>query len=868
MHDKPHALFHEPSLREAVASGSVAEVVLFGILGLAARFSDDAEIRNQAPSFTEAAKCYLKSNLEHSCVENIQACILIGNICLGDSDPDAESIYFVIANRMAQISKLNVLNDVDDGITRETKLRLWWTCYLVDTWASGGSGLPRQFNILNMAPRLPMDEEVFSSMRPGDADVPACEWRPGFWGYNVKMSTIYSNISDLTKRIIKSTVWDEESIEEAVREAAVELTAFEESLPTTMRYSPSNLTLQVERGLGRNFIALHLGFNHYATLLYYQYLDRNRPSTTNGAAYAQRCKHHATLFSEILEASRNHGGAEALYNIVGHVTVVSSSVLLHSFLFGDPNEVDGIRQRLESNFESLVQLRRYWPSVELMINRLIVFQRSCLRSETSNTHRLDKWMVKFLLQHALALDDKELEENTDGLSSWPLSVLDSYVEPAHVDAGLIERSRRAPSPQRLPPADGFEVLDNAYLLEEETYSWYSPEETYHVRIGEVFQSRYQVLGKLGFGSVSTAWLCRDLIGHEYVTLKVFISGHRQAQNEEKVYRYLETIMTNHPGVARIRSLRDSFQLPGIRESHECLIHDALGLTLGEIREMSDGQKVSTDLLKPFTKCLLVALDFLHTKAHVVHTGQLFYYLTELLHRLTFCGADIQEGNVMLAIKDDAIFKTFEQEEMDEPSLRKVDGDRVIYASRALDVPDDASHVVLCDFGDAQFGSKAYGGEVMPDLYRAPEIVLGIPWNEKIDIWAVGMMVWDLYEGKHMFKERLPSTMESVPAHIARMIALMGPPPVELLKRGQFSYTFFDEDGELGSTKRVKVHLPCLGNFTSDVKVEDTSLEEEEENSEGEQKTAFLKFLRGIVQWVLEERNTARELMNDPWINIR
>lgn len=95
---------------------------------------------------------------------------------------------------------------------------------------------------------------------------------------------------------------------------------------------------------------------------------------------------------------------------------------------------------------------------------------------------------------------------------------------------------------------------------------------------------------------------------------------------------------------------------------------------------------------------------------------------------------------MLAIKDDAIFMAFEQEEMDEPSLRKVDGERIIYASRALDVPDDASHNVLCDFGDAQFGAETYGGEVMPDLYRAPEIVLGIRWNEKIDIWAVGMMV--------------------------------------------------------------------------------------------------------------------------------
>jgi hypothetical protein len=268
---------------------------------------------------------------------------------------------------MAQIAKLNVLNENDDGITRETKLRLWWTCYLVDTWASGGSGLPRQFDILNLAPRLPMDEEIFTNMRPGDPDVPSSEWRPGFWGYNVKMATIYSQITDLTKQIVHSSTWDEEVIEDGVRDLAVRLAAFEESLPMTMRYSPSNLTLQVKRGLGRNFIALHLGFNHYATLLFYQYLDRNRPFTTNGSAYAQRCKHHAILFSDIVKASRTCSGAEALYNIVGHVTVVSSSVLLHSFLFGNPDEVDDIRQRLESNFESLVQLRKYWPSVELMV---------------------------------------------------------------------------------------------------------------------------------------------------------------------------------------------------------------------------------------------------------------------------------------------------------------------------------------------------------------------------------------------------------------------------------------------------------------------------------------------------------------------
>jgi hypothetical protein len=69
---------------------------------------------------------------------------------------------------------------------------------------------------------------------------------------------------------------------------------------------------------------------------------------------------------------------------------------------------------------------------------------------------------------------------------------------------------RAHSPPREPHTTGFEVLDNSYLLEEETLPWYEPEVFYPVQISEIFQSKYQVIGKLGYRFVSTAWLCRDL----------------------------------------------------------------------------------------------------------------------------------------------------------------------------------------------------------------------------------------------------------------------------------------------------------------------------------------------------------------------
>ena len=47
-------------------------------------------------------------------------------------------------------------------------------------------------------------------------------------------------------------------------------------------------------------------------------------------------------------------------------------------------------------------------------------------------------------------------------------------------------------------------------IEEDTLTWYKPHYFYPVKVGEVFKSRYEVLGKLGHGAYSTTWLCRDL----------------------------------------------------------------------------------------------------------------------------------------------------------------------------------------------------------------------------------------------------------------------------------------------------------------------------------------------------------------------
>jgi hypothetical protein len=62
----------------------------------------------------------------------------------------------------------------------------------------------------------------------------------------------------------------------------------------------------------------------------------------------------------------------------------------------------------------------------------------------------------------------------------------------------------------LSSAQDFTILPEHEKIEEENVPGYKAGSFYPVTLGDVFNSRYQVLAKLGFGTASTVWLCRDL----------------------------------------------------------------------------------------------------------------------------------------------------------------------------------------------------------------------------------------------------------------------------------------------------------------------------------------------------------------------
>ena len=106
------------------------------------------------------------------------------------------------------------------------------------------------------------------------------------------------------------------------------------------------------------------------------------------------------------------------------------------------------------------------------------------------------------------------------------------------------------------------------------------------------------------------------------------------------------------------------------------------------------------------------------------------------------------------------------------------------------------------------------------------------------------------------------------AHLAEMIALMGSPPLELLKKGKRAAQFFDEKGK-GCPTCTTMFANLAGHWRGEIPVPDpTSLEDSEINLEVSNKEAFLRFVQKMVQWRPEDRQTASQLLEDDWLNGR
>lgn len=237
---------------------------------------------------------------------------------------------------------------------------------MADQWCFSGLGLSRQMSAIGSRVDLPMDEGIFRSLTP-DQTMLEIPWRPGLWAHMITLVELFGPIQDLNRRGAQDDIEDDE-LERAVTHMSQQLQTWEYMLPLEAQMNEHNLSMHRDKGTGGPFLALHLGYHHYSTLLYFRFLEDQQCPTLMRREYVDKCKHHASSFSRLVCLARQEKGCETVYPTVGHMIAVSSSVLLHTLLFGDELELQQARRALNSNFEALVELKEYWPATSSMVS--------------------------------------------------------------------------------------------------------------------------------------------------------------------------------------------------------------------------------------------------------------------------------------------------------------------------------------------------------------------------------------------------------------------------------------------------------------------------------------------------------------------
>ncbi|KAK3113767.1 hypothetical protein LTR53_008600 [Teratosphaeriaceae sp. CCFEE 6253] len=379
-------------------------------------------------------------------------------------------------------------------------------------------------------------------------------------------------------------------------------------------------------------------------------------------------------------------------------------------------------------------------------------------------------------------------------------------------------------------------------IEEQTLSRYRQKTYYPVRIGDVYNDRYRVIAKIGFGAYSTVWLARDQRSKAYSCLKVCVHDDTEASpilNEVRMLRHLEEMAKedtdDHPGLDFTRLADEIFQIEGPAEQHYCMASKPQGVSIRALQDTYPNAILPKLLVKSLIFRLLAAVNFLHAQAGVIHT-------------------DISPANVLTKAEDDTDFQLIEAAESQHPDTPVLDGEYPVYRSREAPTVV-VGYPYLTDFGTARLADPINTGWCMPDLYRAPEILLGLPWSFPVDVWSIGVITLQLLEGRNVFYATDPRDRKYVlPLALAQYISYMGLPPPEMIQKSPSCQRYFDENGEW-SEADCPIPLTCLEEFVTII-------------PPGEEKDLFLKFIRKMLTWDPEPRSTSNELLVDEWLTLR
>ncbi|XP_034392348.1 homeodomain-interacting protein kinase 1 isoform X3 [Cyclopterus lumpus] len=330
---------------------------------------------------------------------------------------------------------------------------------------------------------------------------------------------------------------------------------------------------------------------------------------------------------------------------------------------------------------------------------------------------------------------------------------------------------------------------------------------------------YEVLEFLGRGTFGQVAKCWKRGTNEIVAIKI-LKNHpsyaRQGQIEVSILSRLST--ENADEFNFVRSY-ECFQ----HKNHTCLVFEMLEQNLYDFLKHSKFSPLLLKCIRPILQQVATALMKLKSLG--------------LIH------ADLKPENIML-----------------------VDPLRQPY------------RVKVIDFGSASHVSKAVCSTYLQSrYYRAPEIILGLPFCEAIDMWSLGCVIaelflgWPLYPGASEYDQiRYISQTQGLPAEY---LLSAGTKTSRFFNRGpDSSYPLWrlktpaEYEAEMGikSKEARKYIFNCLDDM---MQVNMTNLEGTDILAEKADRREFIDLLKKMLTVDADKRITPLKTLNHPFVTM-
>ncbi|KAG5466761.1 hypothetical protein LSCM1_00938 [Leishmania martiniquensis] len=283
---------------------------------------------------------------------------------------------------------------------------------------------------------------------------------------------------------------------------------------------------------------------------------------------------------------------------------------------------------------------------------------------------------------------------------------------------------------------------------------------YRVVVGDHLLYRYEVVRILGQGTFGIVLSALDHKYHRLMAVKVIKNKPNYTKQAREEIKTLELLNGDDPDdEANIVRLLGSH----IFRNHYILVFELLPSDLYAIIQANKFRPMPRDFIYELSEQLLTAL---------VHVRD---------HKIVHC--DLKPENIMIS-----------------------------YSSGNSNFGGSSSGFTLklIDFGSACVESRPLFTYIQSRYYRAPEIVLGIPYTTAIDMWSFGCVLCELANGYPIF----PASSEG--ELLERFVEYFGAIPSYLVRQGRRADRFF-EDGQMKYNlgKKRLPHAPhsrALKNF--------------------------------------------------------